>query len=51
MDFIIGILPMNYNSKIINVILVIYNRYFKMVKYILVLKILNASELAGIFMR
>ena len=49
MDFIIGIPPMNYNSKVVNAILVIYNRYFKMVKYILVLKTLNVSELVSIF--
>ena len=39
------------NNKIADVFLIIYDKYFKIIKYIPVFKMLNVSALTDIFMR
>jgi hypothetical protein len=49
MDFIIGLLLNKYNNIIYNSILVIINRFIKIVQYIYIIKIIDTFILIEIF--
>jgi hypothetical protein len=51
MDFIIGLLPSKYNGAIYDAILVVVDRYMKMVWYLYVTKMIDALTLAEIFVQ
>ena len=45
MNFITDLLPVIYRKKVYNAILIIINKYFKIIRYILYISEINASEL------
>ena len=49
MDFITNLLPSKYRNYIYNAILVVVNRYIKILYYILIIKKINAIKLTKLF--
>ena len=49
MDFITNLLPSKYRNYVYNIILVVVNKYIKMLCYILTIKKINAIKLTKLF--
>ena len=49
MDFIIRLLLLRFKDKVYNSILVIVNKYIKIIYYILIIKEINIPELIKLF--
>ena len=49
MDFVTGLPPSKYRGKIYDAILVVVDRFTKMVRYLLIIITIDAAELAELF--
>ena len=49
MDFVTGLPPSKYRGKVYDTILIVVNRFTKMVRYLLIIIIIDAAELAELF--